>query len=615
MLVGRPAQFSEAVHRARVYLRTFGPYTFARRLLQPWRWLPRLIGRNVVATTSGLDDQYEIWLRNHTITGLAADRIRADARSLAYRPLISVIVPVFDPSLEWLNAAIESVRGQYYDNWQLCLADDCSHNAAIREVLRDYAASDGRIRIVFLDRNHGISAASNAALALAEGEFVAFLDHDDELKLNALYEIAVLLNQNSDLDLIYTDEDKRDPNGRLVQPFFKPDWSPDLLLSMNYVCHLAVYRRALVTELAGLRSEYDFSQDHDLLLRFSELTQRIAHIPQPLYTWRMLPGSTARNADAKPAAREATINAITAALQRRGIAGRVAEGLWTSTYRVRYEIHDEPLVSIIVLARKSRDAVVTCVTSVLERTRYKNYELLLVEDPETEAESLAFLGQFEANPRVRVLKLTSPLNSSALSNYAVGQALGEHILLLDSAIEVVDGGWLEAMVEHSQHPEVGAVGARLLYPDGRVQHGGLVLGIGGVAGHAHKHFPRDDIGYFFRAVVSQNFSAVTGTCLLMRRELYLAVGGLNAKELAAAFSDVDLCLRLREKGLLVVWTPYAELVLHESVNRAHDSTRQIQASLGSEMRYMHQRWGDLLTHDPYYNPNLTLEREDFSLIV
>jgi GT2 family glycosyltransferase len=531
---------------------------------------------------------------------------------LSYRPKVSIIMPVYNPDPAWLRDAIESVRAQLYDNWELCIADDASSELAVRELLQE-CHGDERIKVAHLKENQGISGASNAALAMGAGEYVGFLDHDDELKPDALYEVVKLLNEQPDLDFIYSDEDKRTPEGRLVKPFFKPDWSPDLLLSTNYVPHFAVYRKRLVDEVGGLRSECDFSQDYDLVLRVTERTKRIGHLALPLYTWRMVPGSAASDLEAKPKSIDAAKRALADAMQRRGIQAQVTDGLWISTYRIKYRILGEPLVSIIVPTKDQVWLLARCIDSIRRRTDYKNYEILVVDNGSVEDSTHKYLRRLAQQPGIRVLDYPQPFNFSTINNFAAQHAQGEHLLFLNNDTEVISKEWLSALLEHSQRPEVGAVGARLLYADGRLQHGGVIVGLGGVAGHAHKLLPKEQNGYFVRAKVIQNFSAVTAACLMIRADLFADLGGFDGEHLPIAFGDVDLCLRIREQGLLVVWTPYAELYHHESASRGYEDTPEKQRRFGREVEYMKAKWGDTLLNDPYYSPNLTQDREDFSL--
>jgi GT2 family glycosyltransferase len=516
-------------------------------------------------------------------------------------------MPAYNTTAGHLRAAIESVRRQLYENWELCIADDASPKAHVRDVLNEYAAKDQRIRIRLLDKNLGIAGASNAAISLATGDFVGLLDHDDELDPAALLEVAALLNEHPDTDMIYTDEDKLDLDGRRRDPFFKPNWSPTTFLSYMYTCHFGVYRKTLIDSLGGFRQGVDGSQDYDLVLRLTEQTSRIRHIPKVLYHWRMTPQSTAMNPSNKNYTEQAASKALADAMQRRGVpVTEIAIGRLPTTYRVRYRLPAGAVVHMIIPSKNNVGYLRRCLRSILEKTAYQDYRIHVVDNGSDDAATLAYLDELQREPRVRVLHYNHPFNYSAINNWAISQIDGQYLLLLNDDTEVIAPDWLEAMLEQAGRPEVGAVGAKLLYPDGRIQHGGVILGIGGVAAHAHKYYSASHPGYFSRLEVVQNFSAVTAACLMTRREVFDQVGGFNETDLAVAFNDVDLCLRIREAGYQIIYTPFAELYHHESVSRG-------LCLSGDEVGYMQHTWGRLLVQDPFYNPNLTMRREDFSL--
>jgi GT2 family glycosyltransferase len=541
------------------------------------------------ATT--IDDQYQLWLSAHALTPARIRRISDETARLAYRPKVSIITPTYNSDPVALREAIESVRSQLYEDWELCVADDASTSPEVGALLREYSGDD-RIKVTYLEQNSGISAASNAALALATGEFVGLLDHDDELKPDALYQVVRLLNERPDLDFIYSDEDKRDADGRLVQPFFKPDWSPDLLLCENYVPHFAVYRRRILEEVGGLRSECDFSQDYDLVLRVTERTDRIAHIPLPLYTWRMIPGSAALESGAKPRAVDAARLALSDAIQRRGLDADVLEGPHPNTYRVRYRIKGQPLVSVIIPTRDRVELLRPCIASIEQKTTYSNYEIIIVDN---DSEDEATLDYLKKSPHRR-LPFPGPFHYAAMMNSAVREAAGKHVILLNNDTEVITPDWIEAMLEHSQRDEVAAVGARLLFPNGRPQHEGVILGLGG--GSA---LNADHKGYFGLGDLVLNCSAVTGACMMARREAWEHMEGFD-ESLGVAFNDVDYCLRARREGLLVVYTPFAVLYHHESASRGTLHPEE-------DEQFFRKRWGKPGEYrDPYYNPNLSLIR-------
>jgi len=456
--------------------------------------------------------------------------------------------------------------------------------------------------------NGGISAATNSAVDIATGEFIAFLDHDDVLPIHALYMVAREIARDPDLDVIYSDEDKISRWGRRYDPHFKSDWNPDLFLSQNMIAHLGVYRTSLVRKVGGLRPEFDGSQDYDLALRIVEQTQpqHIRHIPHVLYHWRAAANSTARVADAKPYAVIAARKAVQDHLRRQGIRAEVDFAKGSPFLQVRYALDSEPLVSIIVPTRDQKDLLSRCVDGILKRTQYGKLELLIVDNRSQEGATQAYLEQIAADPRVRVLRYDQPFNFSLINNWAATQASGEILLFLNNDTEVIGPQWLRHMVANACRSEVGAVGAKLLYPSGRVQHGGVILGMSGVGGHFHLGRRQHDPGYFGRALLQQNLSAVTAACLAMRRKVLDEVGGFNGHDLRVAFNDVDLCLRIRQRGYLIVWTPLAELYHHESVSRGSDLLPVRHREFLQENEYMRSKWGSMLDRDPYFNPNLSL---------
>ncbi|MBS4095583.1 MAG: glycosyltransferase [Sulfuricella sp.] len=547
-------------------------------------------------------------------------KLLAASAAFRHKPLISVVMPVYNAPEKWLRRAIESVLKQLYGNWELCIADDCSSEPHVRQVLEEYRASDARIKVAFRTENGHISAASNSALALATGEYVALLDHDDELLADALLWVVEEINRHPDAELIYSDEDKLSVEGERYDHYFKPDWNPDLFLSQNYICHLAVYRTALLRDIGGFRVGFEGAQDYDLAIRFTEkiAPAQIRHIARVLYHWRAIPGSTADitlQSDAKPYAVTAALRCLEEHLARCGIAADVSEDeVATGNFRVRYQLPAEPpLVSLIILTRNGLALLRQCVESILDKTLYKNYEILIVDNGSDDPDTLAYLESLQERQVARVLRDDSPFNFPALNNRAVQEARGSIVGLLNNDIEVISPDWLGEMVSHALRPEIGAVGARLWYPNDTLQHGGVIL-VGGVAGHSHKHLPRGEMGYSRRAVLVQNFSAVTAACLVLRKSVYLEVGGMDA-QLAVAFNDVDFCLRIREAGYRNLWTPYAELYHHESATRGFEDTPEKKVRFNSEIKRMKGRWGSLLENDPAYNPNLTLEYEDFSLSI
>ena len=559
--------------------------------------------------TADAGADYAQWVRLYdTFDNSDLLMMRERAAGLPNQPLVSVILPVYETPATLLKRCLDSVLAQAYSNWELCIVDDASPSPHVTAVLGEYAKQDPRIRFTRRDVNGHISAASNDALAMARGDYVALLDHDDELRPHALLEMVELFTGHDRIALAYSDEDKIDERGRRFQPNFKPDWNPDLLLSQNYMCHFTMARTDLVRKAGGFRVGYEGSQDHDLFLRCIEhlSPDQIGHIPKVLYHWRAVTGSTALERGAKDYASAAGAKAVADHLSR--IApGATAEELAHGHYRVRWPLPvPAPKVSIIVPTRDRLELLRTCVDSVLAKSTYPDFEILIVDNQSVEAETLSWLAQAPADPRVRVLRYDAPFNYSAINNWAASFAAGEVLCLLNNDIEVVTPDWLEVLVGHAVRPDVGAVGAMLFYPDATIQHAGVILGLGGVANHIYSGMPAGTAGHGARALVAQNMSAVTGACLVVRKSLYQQVGGLE-EELQVAFNDIDFCLRLREAGYWNLWTPFAELVHHESASRGRDESEDKRARFLREVAYMERRWGACLNMDPAYSPNLSLD--------
>lgn len=559
---------------------------------------------------------YRRWIdRYGTITRADRRQIRAHLSRLKKQPLISIVMPVYNPVIRELREAIESVRAQLFSNWELCICDDASTPPQVGRLLRRYASRDRRIQLCRRETNGGISAASNDALALASGDFVALLDQDDVLAETALYFVALEINQHPEAQLIYSDEDKLDTAGRRSNVHFKPDWNWQLFLAQNFFSHLGVFKAELIKE-TGFRPGFEGSQDYDLVLRCAEKVApaQIRHIPRVLYHWRMSEKSAALNFNAKPRARAAAIKAVTQHLARRKIAAEVTSSGDEDFRRIRYALPNEkPRVSILIPTRDLVELLQPCVDSILEKTTYPNFEIVLVDNGSTDAEGLRFLDAIQRDLRVRVLRREEEFNFGRLNNLAVRNVESEFVALLNNDLTIITPDWLGEMVSQALQPFVGAVGARLLYPDDRIQHAGVILGGGGVAAHAHKGLPRANHGYFSRAILAQELSAVTAACLLVRRRVYLEVGGFDEEHLTVAFNDVDFCLRLRQRGYRVIYTPYAELYHFESASRGLEDTVMKSRRFEAEINYMHEKWGAILQQDPAYNPNLSLAAAGFTL--
>ncbi|MCZ2497389.1 glycosyltransferase [Xylophilus sp. Kf1] len=574
------------------------------------------VGVDAAGLDGGMTEggRYGQWIEAHdTVSADRKSGLQDRIQRFALTPTISIVMPSYNCDARWLREAVDSVKRQIYPHWELCIADDASTLAESKALLTELAASDDRIKLVFREKNGHISAASNSALSLATGDWIALMDHDDLLPEHALFWVVDRINQHPDVRLLYSDEDKVDEAGTRSQPYFKPDWNIDLFRSQNVFCHLGVIRADLMRQVGGFREGFEGAQDYDLILRCIERIEpsQIQHIPRVLYHWRMHAASTAQSGDAKPYAVTAGERALNEHCQRSGIDA-VAEHAGHG-YRMRYALPAElPLVTLVIPTRNAHVLLRQCVDSITRLTTYASYEIVVVDNGSDEAESLAYFAELARRPGFSVIRDDGEFNYSAINNLAVRQARGSVIGLVNNDIEVIAPEWLSEMVSIALQPGVGAVGARLLYPDRRLQHGGVVLGIGGVAGHSHKYLDDWQAGYFSRARLIQSYSAVTAACLVVRKAHYLAVGGLNEKELKVAFNDVDFCLRLREAGLRNVWTPYAELFHHESATRGAEVSPAKQARFNSEVDYMLRRWGPWLSNDPAYNPNLTLIREDFS---
>jgi GT2 family glycosyltransferase len=552
--------------------------------------------------------EYERWMEMFEPRELA--EATAHAGTLAYRPLISLIMPVYNTDPNLLERAIQSVRQQAYAQWELCICDDGSTLPEVRRSLATAVEHDSRIKVVHSEQNEGIAAASNQALAVASGEFVALLDHDDELAPHALYQAAKLLNRHPETDLIYSDEDKIDVTGRRYEPFFKPDWSPDLMLSCNYLCHLTVLRAGLVREVGGFQSAYDGSQDYDLFLRVLEKTSAVQHLPKILYHWRAVSTSTAAGPSVKMTAHAAARLALQDHLARQNIAAEVEAGCSLGRWRVKYALPEQPGVSIIIPTGGNIPLLEQCIQGLLEKTGYRPFELVLVDNSRSDAVQGLFARTTQRWAKCRYLDCRNQsFNYSRLNNLAV-QATNEPLLLfLNDDTVPINPDWLEAMVEQGQRPEVGAVGAKLLYFDNTIQHAGVVMGIYGNSAHAFKNMPADERNpiYFDLPHVIRNCTVVTAAGLLMRREVFNQVGGFEEIHLPVAFQDVDLCLKVREQGYRIVYTPHARLYHYEAKTKAERIPNPY------EIRYMQQKWAHVIAHDPYYNPNLTRLREDYGL--
>jgi len=569
------------------------------------------------ARPTGVANTYDAWLENYDrVTPQDVEQARTVCAAWEFQPLMSVLVPVYNTEEKWLRRCIESVQAQAYPNWELCIADDASPAPHVARILNEYAAKDGRIRLVRRPRNGHISATSNSALALASGEYVALLDHDDELHPLALFEVVKYLQSHRSWKLIYSDEDKIDQDGRRYDPYMKPDWNYDLLLSQNCISHLGIYQRQLLLDVGGFREGYEGSQDWDLALRCIErlAPTNIGHIPRVLYHWRAIPGSTAMAVDEKSYARKAGMKAIGEHLERIKVKAKLQEIVGRpGNFRVSYALPTQaPKISLIIPTRDGLKLLERCVNSILALTTYDNYEIIIVDNQSQDPATLQYLRDVVVNPKVKVIAYDQPFNYSALNNYAVRQTQGELVGLVNNDIEVISPDWLQEMAGHAMRPEIGAVGAMLYYPNDTIQHAGVVLGVHGVAAHAYCGKPRGYPGQMGRAALTQNMSAVTAACLLIRREVFEEVNGLD-ESLQVAFNDIDFCLRVKQRGYRNLWTPFAELYHHESATRGYEDSPEKQARFASEVESMLARWPFELAADPFYSCNLTLVGTPFEL--
>ena len=528
--------------------------------------------------------------------------------------LFSILVPLYNTPIPFLNEMIASVQGQTYSKWELCLADgsDAEHSEVGETVLR-LIEQDARIKYRKLEKNLGISENTNACIAMATGNFIALFDHDDVLHPSALFEMMKAICEQG-ADMVYTDEVTFiSPNIKnLTTVHYKPDYAPDTLRSNNYICHFTAFARELLDRVGGFRSEFDGSQDYDIILRLTEQAQNIVHIPKLLYFWRAHAASVAADISAKPYTLVAARRALSEHLERVGLKGTVSDSCIPSTYRIRYEIEGEPMVSIIIPSADHVDVLKQCIESVEKLSTYRNYEILIVENNSKKEETFAYYdevcGKYD---NIRLLRWEHEFNYSKINNFAVEQARGEYLLFLNNDIEIITPDWIEEMLMHAQRPDVGAVGMKLYYPDDTVQHAGVILGFGGIAEHAHKNLPRNAPGYMGRATLIQNATAVTAASMMVKTSLFRELCGFDPV-LAVAFNDVDLCVRIREAGYLIVFTPYAEAYHHESKSRGSEDTPEKQARFAGEVETFHKRWGALLSKgDPYYTPNFVLHGESF----
>ena len=604
------APLRAAMHAIRTVPRLLPPGVRAAVLRLAPRWLTDRLDRSGARGLTIAHD-YEHWIDAFDRLD-EADRhaIREHIAQWSDPPLISVLMPVYNPSPRHLDEAIASVREQLYPHWELCIADDASTNPAVAAVLEQARAAEPRIKLTRRPENGHISAASNSALELATGGFIALVDHDDLLAPQALYEVAAALVAHPDADIVFSDEDQIDESRRRSMPYFKPGWNPELILQHNLISHFAAYRSELVRRVGGFRIGLEGSQDYDLALRVltHSARERIRHIPAVLYHWRRKTRLRSFSETEPERCVIAARHALSDHLDRIGIDGLVAPApalpQWS---RIVYPIPaPPPLVSVIIQTRDRAPRLARCIDGILHRTDYDDIEVIVIDNDSKAPDTLSVLQRLSNDPRMRVLRNPGPCNDAAIINRGVAAAQGELVLLLNSDLDVTNPNWLGEMVSHAVQPEIGAVGAKLLYPDGRVQHAGMTVGASGIAAYQFQFCDGATPGYCGHLQLVRNVTAVTAACLMVRRALFLKVGGLNETELVA-FNDVDFCLRLAESGLLNVWTPYAELYHFGPTSGSRDNTPGRPAQFEQEIAYMRRRWGHVLAADPFWNPNLSLD--------
>jgi len=532
------------------------------------------------------------------------------------KPKFSIVIPVFKTPEKFLKEMLDSILEQTYGNWELCIADGSPKGQSVERILKKYAEKDSRIRYQVLGENRGISGNTNAAMEMVTGDFIVLADHDDRMAPNALYECAKMLNENPDCDVLYSDEDKLDMDGVfLFDPHFKPDFNPDLLTSVNYICHLFVVKKSLADVVGGFRAEYDGAQDYDFIFRCTEQAKRICHIPKVLYHWRCHQDSTASNPESKLYAFEAGSRAIMAHYERMGIpAERVEKGVDYGIYHTKFKIPGNPLVSVIIPNKDHTDDLDTCIRPMIERGTYKNLEFIVVENNSTDPKTFEYYEKIQKEfENVRVVRWEREFNYSAINNFGVTFAKGEYLLFMNNDIELIAEDFVAEMLGFCQREDVGIVGSRLLYGDDTIQHAGVVVGFGGIAGHTFIGLHKTERSYFNRAMCAQDYSAVTAACMMSKKSVFEAAGGLT-EELAVAFNDIDYCMKVRALGKLVVYAPYAALHHYESKTRGLEDTPEKVARFNKEIAIFAKRWPDILKNgDPYYNPNLTLRKSNFAL--
>lgn len=556
---------------------------------------------------------YDSWLKNNMPDGITISRLKRDISTFKYSPMISIVVPTYNTQPQFLRDCIESVLSQVYENWELCIVDDASPNEAVRDIIKEYSAIDSRIKYKFLKKNQHIAGATNEAIKMASGEFVSLFDHDDILWPNALYEVIRALNHDKTIDFLYSDEDKVTEDRRAYQaPFFKPDWNPDFLHSVNYITHFATVRKSLLDKIGGPRKEYNGAQDWDLFMRITSATNKIHHIPTVIYSWRIHDDSTAKSTDSKPYVIEAQYSAIHDDLTRRGYPDAVVKqdpknkGYWI----VEYPVIDNPLISIVIPTKDQYKVVKRCIDSIYKKTTYKKFEIILVDTGSTDSKVLSWYKQIEKDHHnIHVINWPEqPFSYARSCNEGAKQAKGELLVMLNNDTEVITPNWLELMAGDAQRKEIGAVGCLLYFPDRiHVQHAGVGVGLGGLAANSFSMTVNHGLppNQHLYLNTKHNMTAVTAACMMIRKDTYDSIGGFDAK-FRVTYNDVDLCLRLREKGLYNVYTPHVQLIHHESISVGlpRELKKRDTKEMKAAVRLFKRRWQKYIDHDPDLNPNI-----------
>lgn len=557
---------------------------------------------------------YERWLKDNQITKSELEEQRKERFS--YEPKFSIVVPLYMTKEAYLRALIESIENQTYGNWELCLADGSGANSPLEKIVAEYQKKGLNISYQILKENKGISENTNAAIKMATGDYIVLADHDDIMAENALYECAKAINEDKEIDVLYSDEDKIDMAGKkYFDPNFKPDLNMDLLCSMNYICHLFVVKNTVIEKVGMLRSEFDGAQDHDFILRCVEVAERVYHIPKVLYHWRCHINSTAANPESKLYAFEAGRKAVEEHYKRIGVPAKAEHSSFYGMFHTKFCWEEQPLISILIPNKDHIEDLKKCMESIEKKSTYRNFEFVVIENNSTEEETFSYYKEIEKKENVQVVYYKGGFNFSKINNFGAKYAKGEYLLLLNNDTEIITPECLQELLGYCMREEVGIVGAKLCYDDDTIQHAGVVIGFGGMAGHAFIESSRFDTGYMGRIMCAQDYSAVTAACMMTKKSVYDAVGGLT-ESLEVAFNDIDYCLKVRELGKLVVYNPYAELYHYESKSRGMEDTPEKVERFNSEVAKFCERWEDILQKgDPYYNPNLTLDKADFSLRV